>query len=77
MTVRVMFIELEYFIIIIIIVVVVVIVIIIIIINNYIVGKILEIFRKIITGNFPKVFGIYEIFSENGSAPHHYYYYYQ
>jgi len=40
-----------------------------IIINNYIVWKILEIFRKIFTGNFPAK---YKIFWENFPAPHHY-----
>jgi len=38
-------------------------------ITNYIVGKILEIFRFIITGTFPEK---YEIFWETFPAPHHY-----
>jgi len=45
-----------------------IIIIIIIIINNYIVGKILEIFRNAINGNFPKK---YEIYRENVPAPYH------
>jgi len=43
-------------------------IIIIIIIKNYIVGKILEIFRKIINRNFPEK---YEILQENFPSPHH------